>query len=214
MISEAVYINFLDNLVVGNKKNCISIIQNLLEIETDIKEIYTELIQKSMYRIGQMWDRDKLTITEEHVASQIITNIIDLIYPKICEIPKNGKRAVISCLDKEFHEIGPRLISDYFELNGWESVFLGANVPAKELVSYIEKNNPDVLGISINYYVNMCRLTHLLDEIMQKYPQLKIIIGGQALGCCNNGLLSNYNNIKYISSFNALDEFMNNYIIN
>ncbi|NLT51604.1 MAG: hypothetical protein GXX85_11880 [Ignavibacteria bacterium] len=49
---------------------------------------------------------------------------------------------------------------------------------------------------------------------MQKYPQLKIIIGGQALGCCNNGLLSNYNNIKYISSFNALDEFMNNYIIN
>ncbi len=208
MISEAVYFNFLDNLTAGDKIKCIKIIDGLMESGTDIKEIYLELIQKSMYRVGQLWSRDKLSVTEEHIASQIIVNIIDIMYPKITQTPKNGKSIIISCLDKEFHEIGPRIISDYFEMNGWKSIFLGANVPAKELVNYIEKNSPDVLGISINYYVNMCRLTHLLEEISGKYPDLKIIIGGQAIGCCHNGLLSDYKNIRYIPDLNSLDDFI------
>ena len=72
MISEALYIDFLNNLIEGNKKNCTLIIDNLLKNGTSIKEVYMDLIQKSMYRIGQLWDRNKITIAEEHAASHIV----------------------------------------------------------------------------------------------------------------------------------------------
>lgn len=211
MIAESVYIDFLNNLVEGNKRNCSLIVNNLLNCGTDVKEIYMDLIQKSMYRIGQMWDRHKISIAQEHIASQIIENLLSQIYPRVVQENRNSKSVVIACLDKEFHEIGARMVSDYFELNGWHSLFLGANTPNEDLIDIVKIRRPDVVGISINFYINVCRLTKLLDEITRKFPDQKIILGGQAINENHIELINKFHNVTYLTCLNALEEYIKDF---
>ncbi|MBZ0184347.1 MAG: cobalamin-dependent protein [Melioribacteraceae bacterium] len=208
MISEATYLHYLNALLDGNKAECTRIINTLLADDTDVKEIYTKLFQRSMYRIGHLWESNRSSIAEEHIATKITESLLNLVYPKILETPRNGKKIVITCVDKEFHEIGPRIVSDFFELNGWESIFLGANTPANEVLNIIKEKKPDLVGISNSFYINILRLVKLIELIKSELPEQEIIVGGQALANDTNDVLSKFEKVTYLSGIDKLDEFI------
>lgn len=208
MISEANYLHYLSALLDGDKAECTRIVNTLLENNTDIKEIYTKLFQRSMYRIGHLWESNRSSIAEEHIATKITESLLNLVYPRIMETPRNGKKIVITCVDKEFHEIGPRIVSDFFELNGWESIFLGANTPANEVLNIIKDKQPDLVGISNSFYINVLRLVKMIELIIGEFPDQEIIVGGQALADDQNKVLSKFENVSYISGIDKLDEYI------
>lgn len=118
MITDAIYYHYLSALLEGNKAECVKIIANLLEKNEDVKEIYTKLFQKSMYRVGYLWEHNRASVANEHRATKITESLLSLVYPKILDIEKVDKKVIITCIDKEFHELGARMVSDYFELMG------------------------------------------------------------------------------------------------
>ncbi|MCF8263012.1 MAG: cobalamin B12-binding domain-containing protein [Melioribacteraceae bacterium] len=211
MIPESVYLSYLDNLLEGNKSECAKIITDLLEQGVNLKDIYISLIQRSMYWIGSMWENDRSSIAAEHVATKITESMLTLMYPQIMKTPRNGKSVIITCVDKEFHEIGPRIIADFFELKGWNARFYGANMPQNEVIKEIGLKQPDVVGISINFYINVIRLLKLIEEIKRHHPDQKIIVGGQALSGDHSEVLSKYKNVFHVSSIDALEEYIENF---
>jgi len=109
MISEALYLYYLNALLSGNKQQCMEIINNLIDQKVSLKEIYTDLFQRSMYRIGQMWEKEKCSISNEHIATKITENLIDLTTQRYSTGNKNDKKVVVTCIDKEYHELGARM---------------------------------------------------------------------------------------------------------
>jgi len=206
-ISQAVYLHYLSALLDGDKFTCIKIVQEQLDANIDVKKLYVDLLQKSMYRIGHLWENSRTSISTEHVATKITEGVIELVYPKILQTPRNGRKVIMTCVDKEFHELGARVISDYFELNGWTSVFLGANTPRTEVLNIISKKRPDVLGISNNLYMNVVRVYKLIELIRSDCSDLKIIVGGQAFDHDAIKSLEEYSNVFYIPSMDDLDKF-------
>jgi len=164
-----------------------------------------------MYRIGQLWENDRTSIAREHQATKITEIIINIIYPYILKVPKIEKKVIVTCTDKEFHELGARMVSDIFELNGWNSIYLGANTPKDELIKIIEEEKPDLVAISLNFYINIVRLMKEIELINEKYPNLPIIVGGQAFGEGKEEILQKFVNVKYISCLNTLEEFIKDY---
>lgn len=208
MISEATYLHYLNALLDGDKAECTRIVNTLLVEGADIKEIYTKLFQRSMYRIGHLWESNRSSIAEEHIATKITESLLNLVYPKIMETPRNGKKIVMTCVDKEFHEIGPRIVSDFFELSGWESIFLGANTPPNEVLNIIKEKKPDLIGISNSFYINVLRLVKMIELIRNEFPDQEIIVGGQALAEDSNNVLSKFENVHYISGIDKLDDYI------
>ncbi len=47
------------------------------------------------------------------------------------------------------------MVADIFELNGWDSHFLGANTPFDQMLAYIQDESPDLVGLSVSVYFNM-----------------------------------------------------------
>lgn len=207
-ISESLYLHYLSGLLDGDKVTCKSIINKLLDEGVEAKDIYNSLIQKSMYRVGELWDKCRLTIAEEHVASEITRELVSLINLSQKKPGSVGKSVIITCVQKELHEIGPRIISDYFELKGWKSTFIGTNIPHKELLKYIHQNKPDLVGISNNFYMNVTKLLELLDLIKSNIPEQKIIIGGQGPSNCHLEMISKYPEITFIKDLNELDNYL------
>lgn len=208
MITEGIYFHYLNSLLEGDKDTCKSIVEELLAEGESIKEIYLGLFQRSMYRIGQMWERERCSIADEHIATKITEALIDWsIEVSKCK-NKKDKSVIIACIDKEYHELGAKMVAGYFEINGWKSTFLGSSTPLNEIIGVIETKKPDVVGISVNFYMNIPRLIKLISMIKADFPEQEIIVGGQALAGKDIKNLTGYSDIKYISCLNKLDEYL------
>ncbi|MDX9925207.1 MAG: cobalamin-dependent protein [Ignavibacteriaceae bacterium] len=211
MVSESVYLHYLSSLLDGDKEQCTQIVNALLDREVTVKEIYLRLFQRSLYRIGELWEKERCTIAEEHIATKITESLVDLVVARMDPAPKEGKSALITCIDKEYHELGARMVANFFEINGWHTNFLGSNTPRNEIISHIKKRRPNVLGISNNFYINFLRLLKLIDELQKEFPDLDIIVGGQALTEGKDELFKRFPKVKYLESLNDLEEYIETY---
>ncbi len=205
--SEVFFLDYFNSLAEGDKSHCAEIVTELLSRNVDIKDIYTDLYQRSLYRIGKLWDEGKYSIAEEHSATQITLHLINTILPKK-SVKKKGKSALITCIDKEYHEIGAKMVSNIFEFNGWNTRFLGSSVPAKEILKFIRANKPEFVGLSFNLYLNLLRLYTVIESIKKFFPDQKIIIGGQAAKQEKKNLLKQFPDLLYFDSLHELDEFI------
>ncbi|QQS35786.1 MAG: cobalamin-dependent protein [Ignavibacteriales bacterium] len=209
-ISEVYFLDYFNNLIEGKKQRCSEIVKELLSQKTDIKDVYTDLYQRSLYRVGKMWDEGSLTVAEEHAASQITLELITSIKPKKSGKNKSVKKAIISCIDKEHHEIGALMVSNIFEFNGWDTKFLGASVPSKDLLKLIKSFKPELVGLSFNLYLNLLRLLNVIEHIRKFFPEQKIVIGGQAARLEKDNILKQFPDILYFDSLHELDSFIKN----
>lgn len=210
MISKTIYLHYLNSLLEGNKDECLKIVDELLESGARVDEIYTQLIEKSMDWIGHLWEQNKSTVATEHIATHITQCVLGMIASESKKNPQLDKSIIVTCVDKEFHELGPQIVSDYFEYLGWNSFFLGASTPSRDVLQMIEAKKPDLIGISLNFYINTLRLLKMLDEIYEEFPDQKIIIGGKALADGEEKILSKYVNATYISSLKDLEKYISN----
>lgn len=208
MISEVYFLDYTNGLLQGNKDKCMSIVEKLLLENVPVKDIYVDLFQRSMYHIGKMWEQGQLSIADEHVGTEITKSLMNKYAAKIKSDKKVGKTALISCVDKEFHEIGARMAADVFELNGWDTYFLGASMPTREIIKFIEIKKPNLVGLSFNFYMNIMRLLEVIDHIKKHYPNQKIIVGGQGVNREKENLLNKYPDIRHFSSVKELDDYL------
>src|SRR3989339_253472 len=142
IIPEAVYLHYLNTLLDGDKKQCTQIVLNLIEQKVSIKAIYMELFQRSMYRIGQMWEREKCSVAGEHIATKITEALIELVSTSSLGDDENGKLALITCVDKEYHELGARMVAGFLEAYGWGTIFVGSNTPQSDIIAFVREKKP------------------------------------------------------------------------
>ena len=205
-IKQSHFLSFFNSLVDGEKEKCTHIVQSLLNDGYDLKDIYNELFKKSLYRIGKLWDHDKMSIPEEHMATQIVESLISRFAP--VGNSNSDRKVVVTCIDKEFHEIGAKMVSNVFELEGWNSYYLGASVPSKEIIKFVKQINPEVIALSWSLYLNLGRFLEVVDHLTRFFPTKKILVGGQALEENSDKVLKKYKNVEYIDTLHSLETYL------
>ncbi len=86
---------------------------------------------------------------------------------------------VATCVGGELHEIGMRMVADCFELAGWDSYYLGASVPAKDVVAAVRQRNASVLGISATIVRHIGKVSEIIALARAQCDQsLIILVGG------------------------------------
>lgn len=208
MIRESIYLHYLNSLLDGDKKQCFQIVEKLIEDKIPLKEIYLKLFQRSMYRIGSMWQNSRCSIADEHIATKITESLIEYVSAQSTNGKCQNKLALITCVDKEFHELGARMVAGFLEAAGWDVVFIGSNTPQKEILNLIGSKSPDIVGISNNYYINISRLVDLISLIKKDYPDQEIIVGGQALSEGRGQIIAKFDKVYYVKSLDDLENFL------
>ena len=125
-------------------------------------------------------------IWKEHVRSGIIRTIIESAYPFVLkERDKrgkiNGEKVIVMCPRFEDHELGARMVSDFFTIAGYESVFIGANTPEKTIIKAVEEIKPKYISMSVTNYYNLISTKKTIDIIKENFKYgIKFLLGGQA----------------------------------
>lgn len=87
----------------------------------------------------------------------------------------------MTCVPGELHEMGARMVTDFFEMDGWDTYYLGANMPTESVVKYIIDMKPQCLAISatMTFHVSAVKELIRLIRIAPDIPSdLKIMVGG------------------------------------
>jgi MerR family transcriptional regulator, light-induced transcriptional regulator len=210
MVDEKVFALYLEALLKGNRSQCGQLVDRLLEADIDIKDLYTGLFQDSLYRVGELWENNTISVATEHVATAITEGLLSRLYPRIFAAEHCGKKAVISCVANEWHQIGGKMVADIFELNGWDTDFIGANTPVDDLVRHIDLVSPDVLGLSLSLYSNMEVLLQTIATIRSHFRELHIFCGGQAFRWGGLEKLRQITGTEYIPSLHVLEQTLVN----
>jgi methanogenic corrinoid protein MtbC1 len=206
--TDSVYRRYLACLLEGDRTQCREIVADLLEAKTDVKELYTGLFQRSMYEVGELWERHKISVAVEHLATAITESLLSLVYPAVFSAPHTNRSAVIACVANEYHQIGGRMVADLFELNGWHGHFLGANMALEHLMRMIADKEPELVGLSLSVYSNMPSLLKVLDAVTSAYPELRVLVGGQAFRWGGCEAMGAYPSTVYVSSLSELEDLL------
>ncbi|MFW6245548.1 MAG: cobalamin B12-binding domain-containing protein [Fibrobacterota bacterium] len=207
-ISQEMYDRYFSYLLKGDRKECMKIVSELFERGIEVRELYTDLFQTSLYQIGKLWEQNKISVAREHMATAITENAMLLAYPHLFGREDSKGKVIISCLVNEFHQVGAKMIADILELNGWSTRFLGANTPLRDLLSLIDEDGPDAVGLSMSIYSHMPRLAEVIDTLVARYPRLPILVGGQAFRFGGTEMLERYDTVTFLSDIPSLEKWI------
>ncbi len=181
MIAPRAVEEYLAHLIGGDRRACRDDVQRLLDGGATLRELYEQLFQACLYRVGDRWHSGELSVAVEHLATLITEDMLRLVFPRVLEREPNGRRAIVSCAAEEYHQVGGRIVADTLEAAGWAVHFLGANTPADALASMLAAQPPDLVAISVTIVDNLPAALRAVRQARAALPKLRIIVGGQAL---------------------------------
>jgi methanogenic corrinoid protein MtbC1 len=202
---------FLNALLKGNHSICRTLVQSYKDNNISIQELYENIIKNAMYDVGELWEYNQVSVATEHLASAIVESILNDLYEEIAIKEKGTRKVITTCVENEHHQIGIKMVSDIFEMYGWNSHFLGSNTPNTELIRFIQMIQPDLLAVSLSLYFNFPKMQELMELLRKKFPELPILIGGQAFHHGGIEILNQYDNVIYNKDIYETESFIKNF---
>jgi MerR family transcriptional regulator, light-induced transcriptional regulator len=207
MIEHETYNSYFNSLIQGDKQKCAAIFDEVLDRNVPVEKIYSDLFQRSLYQVGEYWEMNKISVATEHMATAITENLMIRLQPQLFSTERTGQKAVIACVANEHHQVGAKMVADIFEMNGWDGYFIGSNTPTTELIRFIEGKKPDLLGLSLSIYYNLPELKNTVAKIRQDFPDLPVLVGGQAFRWGGSEITEQFSNVSYLSGVETLSKY-------
>ena len=171
---------YLEALLTSRTKVAYETISAARKKGVPLEVIYEEVLAKVMYEIGSLWHRNIITVDKEHYATSVTQMVMSGFYDEIFARPRKNRKLVSCAVGNELHEMGIRMLSDVLELNGWDTIYLGAALPEAAILEAIRSHEPDLVALSVTMppYLSTCE--RVVQAIRSSYPNIKIAVGGQA----------------------------------
>lgn len=145
----------------GQRNQALASVAEAMDAGATLAQACVQIIQPALYEVGKLWQQNRITVSQEHLASAISQNVLVGAYMKASFAPSTGQAAVFACVEGNHHGLGLRMLSDAFETQGWQAAYLGTDVPLKDLVQDIDTRRPQLLALSASLpqHLSTVRLT-------------------------------------------------------
>lgn len=166
-------------LLAGNEE--LAVEQALSYMEQHGKyRLYEEVITPAMYEIGKMWEENRITVADEHLATGISDFVLTVVDERNKGTAKNGRTVLLFGVEKEEHYLGLKMVASLFRDKGWTTRYLGPNLPVESAIAAMNKWAPDVIGVSASMANRVPDVLTYLKQLNQQQPhELKVLIGGR-----------------------------------
>jgi methanogenic corrinoid protein MtbC1 len=170
--------DYMAALLRGERHTASQLILGAADDGTSIKEIYLFVFQPVLRELGRLWQSNQIGVAQEHYCTACTQQIIAQLYPRIFSAERNGRRLVATCVSGELHELGARMVADFFELEGWDTFFLGANTPISGTLQQVAERAPHVLAISATLPIHIQAVADLIAATRAAANPVRILVGG------------------------------------
>ncbi|GAB4302956.1 MAG: B12-binding domain-containing protein [Desulfuromonadia bacterium] len=174
-------LTYLSLLTGGDKEGARSFIFSLTEKGVPIRDLYLQIFQPVQYEVGRRWQCNLLSVAEEHFCTAVTQSIMLELYPQIITTPRRGCSIISCCVGNELHELGIRMVSDFFEMEGWDTWYLGVTQESDRIVDEVKLRRPHILALSVTMSYHLDEARKLIREVKSRTPSHPplVMIGGR-----------------------------------
>ena len=170
-----------------------------------IKETMMRVINPFLQQVGLMWAVWKVHPGHEHFASNIIRRKLFGAIDQLIPLPPKPDKFLLFLPEGEHHEIGLLFANYWLRSEGFETIYLGQNVPFEALTQVVEKNTPNKLFTFFIVNTEPEKVKAYLELLSDSFPSQKIYVAGSHFIFQNLEIPSN---IEILASPETLKQIM------
>lgn len=173
---------YLDHVLRGERDAAVDIVLDEVARGTDARDILLDLLQPVQIEIGRLWEQGRASVAHEHLCTAVTELSMSMLWPRLNEGAHDHDRTVVATsVGGEAHEIGVRIVADLLKRDGWRTFYLGASVPASDVVSMLLEQRAEVLAVSATMPGNVPAVRRLIDAVRDdpRCADVKVVVGGR-----------------------------------
>lgn len=171
---------FMKALAVSDHHACLTICRQAKEEGITLPLMFQWIIFPAMVEVGVSWEHGKLSVAEEHAATAIVNKVLSALYFD-ADIPRGSRgSALVSASPNERHEMGAWMVATCLELDGWSVFYIGADVPAEDIVEATIQREASLVALSVAMPFNLGQARSVIDKLRKRTQtrEVKIMLGG------------------------------------
>ncbi|TMU84964.1 cobalamin B12-binding domain-containing protein [Bacillus sp. BHET2] len=172
--------SFTKSILAGDVQALLELHSSSIHSKMDNFTFYEKIIKPSMYKVGELWEKNHITVADEHLATATLKYLLATLFTHQ-EAFENQPKALLFCIEGEHHSLGLELANEVFKERHWNTRYLGSNVPTRDALRFIEAWKPHAIGISIGMTTELVRLKECLEEIRAQHQEIDILVGGRLI---------------------------------
>jgi len=147
-----------------------------------VHDLYLRVIVPAQKEIGRMWVANEISIADEHLSSVTARRLMSQLVERGHARFARGKTVLVAAVAGNRHDLGTQVVADFFELDGWRTIHLGADVPADTLLDVLDSIEVDILCLSAALPVQLPVLRDTISVVRSssRGSHIKILVGGPA----------------------------------
>ena len=174
----------MDDLYDGLKEEIEEAVRILLERGWTPYDILTKALVAGMTIVGHDFRDGILFVPEVLLAANAMKGGMAILKPLLVETgaPRMGKM-VIGTVKGDIHDIGKNLVAMMMEGAGFEVVDIGINNPVENYLEALEREQPDILGMSALLTTTMPYMKVVIDTMVAQgiRDDYVVLVGGAPL---------------------------------
>ena len=177
----------LDELIVRmDERGALAQIRERLGAGEDPAALVEEC-RTGMERVGRLYEEGTYYISALIMAGEIIREATELLIPRLTAARQEtgAGKMVIATVRGDIHDIGKNIVIALLDADGFSMVDLGVNVAPEQIADTVERERPDVLGLSCLLTSGYEALRETIELVREQssawHPHLPIVLGGAAV---------------------------------
>jgi MerR family transcriptional regulator, light-induced transcriptional regulator len=213
-LNESLQANLMEKLKSYEINDLIKIYHDYTKSVYTALDFYEKILIPVLYKIGDQWENGEIDVATEHVCSNAVNTLIDLINQnntkKISKSYRDTKSIVLCTPEGELHSIGCKIIESLLLEKGYEVYNITSPLPTNSIESYLDNIKFGLLLISVTLEDNLDSVIRFIKEIRNSC-NIPIIVGGNAIKSASKSqiqLLEKYDKVYF--DFEKLDNLITN----
>jgi methanogenic corrinoid protein MtbC1 len=129
-------------------------------------------------RIGILWVTNHINPAQEHLVTNIIRQKIIVGIESTKTSPASENTVLLFLPESEYHELGLLFIYYLLKQKGVPVLYLGANVPLKDVEYIVNLKKPSLLISHITSIPNNFQFERYVGQLGKKFPNTPVTLSG------------------------------------
>ena len=168
--------------LLGERALARSVLEQAIDRGIGHADLYLEVLTSAQVRMGELWHRGEINTAQEHLATTITMEMMDLLRQTMAPRKSLGLRALVTPVEGDQHYVGARIVADFLLMDGWEVDFLGNGTPAADLAAFVQQRRADLVALSATMPELLLNARVAADAVRAlPPPRPKVLLGGAAI---------------------------------
>lgn len=170
-------------VIEGTKEGLLPDLALALENYPAPLDIINGPLMEGMKEVGRLFNDNQLIVAEVLQSAEVMKAAVSYLEPFMekGDVSASKGKVILATVKGDVHDIGKNLVDIILSNNGYDVLDLGIKVSPTELVQAIQKEKPDIVGLSGLLVKSAQQMVLTAQDMKEAGISTPILVGGAAL---------------------------------